>query len=122
MGTTVPAFAKLHQSVVISPSLSSLSERLQLPKIVPLAVDRAIAEIIFPTVERSVTIGRMTTIELVNKVRPSPLILAGARPQGHGVIQWAARSAACPSAPSALLPARQAAHPPVCGKSKHAWI
>ncbi|KAK9805719.1 hypothetical protein WJX73_001907 [Symbiochloris irregularis] len=63
----VPNFAALHQSVVISPTLASLSERLQLPKIVPMAVDHAIAEIIFPTVERSVTIGRMTTIELVNK-------------------------------------------------------
>ena len=62
-----PNFAALHQSVVISPTLASLSERLQLPKIVPMAVDHAIAEIIFPTVERSVTIGRMTTIELVNK-------------------------------------------------------
>lgn len=65
----MPAFAKLHQSVIISPSLSSISERLQLHKIVPMAVDHAIAEIIFPTVERSVTIGRMTTIELVTKVR-----------------------------------------------------
>lgn len=61
------SYAKLHQSCIISSSLGSLSERLQLPKIVPMAVDHAIAEIIFPTVERSVTIGRMTTIELINK-------------------------------------------------------
>lgn len=69
-GPGMSSYAKLHQSCIISSSLGSLSERLQLPKIVPMAVDHAIAEIIFPTVERSVTIGRMTTIELINKVGP----------------------------------------------------
>ena len=61
-------FASVHNNCIINPSLSGLSERLSLAKVVPLAVDRAISEIIFPTVERSVTIGRMTTLELVNKV------------------------------------------------------
>ena len=65
-------FASVHNNCIINPSLSSVSERLSLAKVVPLAVDRAIAEIIFPTVERSVTIGRMTTLELVNKVRTMP--------------------------------------------------
>ena len=60
--------ANLYANVVINASLAGLSDRLQLRKNVPLAVDRAIAEIIFPTVERSVTIARMTTIELINKV------------------------------------------------------
>ena len=37
-------------------------------RIVPLAMDRAIREIITPVVERSVTIACMTTRELVLKV------------------------------------------------------
>ena len=58
----------MHNSCIINPSLLGVSERLSLAKVVPSAVDRAISEIILPTVERSVTIGRMTTLELVNKV------------------------------------------------------
>ena len=61
-------FASVHNNCIINPNLAAVSERLSLAKVVPLAVDRAIAEIIFPTVERSVTIGRMTTMELVTKV------------------------------------------------------
>ena len=59
----------MHNNCIINTSLAAVSERLSLAKVVPLAVDRAISEIIFPTVERSVTIGRMTTLELVTKVR-----------------------------------------------------
>lgn len=39
-------------------------------RIVPLAMDRAIREIITPVVDRSVTIACMTTRELVMKVCP----------------------------------------------------
>lgn len=62
-------FGKLHAYVVISPSLGVLAERLGLKRLVPVAVDRAICEIITPVVERSVTIACMTTYELVSKVR-----------------------------------------------------
>ena len=68
----------MHNNCIINASLAGVSERLSLAKVVPLAVDRAIAEVIFPTVERSVTIGRMTTLELVTKAR-----LAGLRPALH---------------------------------------
>jgi CCR4-NOT transcription complex subunit 1 len=60
-------YAKLHSYVQISPNLMMLSERLQLKRLVPMAVDRAICEIITPVVERSVTIACMTTYELVTK-------------------------------------------------------
>ena len=81
----VSSYAKLHQSVIISSTLSGISERLQLPVLVPRAVDHAIAEIIFPTVERSVTIGRMTTIELINKVISKPTAKADSYPPP---VQW----------------------------------
>lgn len=57
----------LHAYVVISPNLQVMAERLQLKRIVPVAVDRAICEIITPVVERSVTIACMTTQELILK-------------------------------------------------------
>lgn len=60
-------FAKLHAYVQISPNLGVIAERLQLKRLVPMAVDRAICEIITPVVERSVTIACMTTYELVSK-------------------------------------------------------
>ncbi len=60
-------FANLHGYVQISPNLSMYEQRLQLRRIVPVAVDRAICEIITPVVERSVTIACMTTYELVVK-------------------------------------------------------
>jgi CCR4-NOT transcription complex subunit 1 len=53
--------------VQISPQLGPLAERLQLKRLVPVAVDRAMCDIITPVVERSVTIACMTTYELVTK-------------------------------------------------------
>jgi CCR4-NOT transcription complex subunit 1 len=53
--------------VQISPQLAPLAERLQLKRLVPMAVDRAMCDIITPVVERSVTIACMTTYELVTK-------------------------------------------------------
>jgi CCR4-NOT transcription complex subunit 1 len=68
MATADPGlFAKLHTFVVINPSLAGLAERLGLKRLVPLAVDRAIVEIMPPVVERSVTIACMTAYELVTK-------------------------------------------------------
>jgi CCR4-NOT transcription complex subunit 1 len=58
---------KLHTYVQISPQLGVLAERLGLKRLVPVAVDRAMCEIITPIVERSVTIACMTTYELVTK-------------------------------------------------------
>ncbi|ESS33895.1 CCR4-Not complex component, Not1 protein [Toxoplasma gondii VEG] len=57
----------LSQSVVISPSIALLSIQPNLRPLVPLAVDRAIREIISAVVERSVTISCVTTRELVCK-------------------------------------------------------
>ena len=58
-----------HNHVSINPSLQYLAERLNLKRMVPVAVDRAVADIITPVVERSVTIACMTTQELIMKVR-----------------------------------------------------
>ena len=52
----------------INPSLQPIAERLGLKRMVPVAVDRAVADIITPVVERSVTIACMTTQELILKV------------------------------------------------------
>jgi CCR4-NOT transcription complex subunit 1 len=54
--------------VVLNPKLATLGQQLQLSRIVPLAMERAIREIITPVVDRSVTIACMTTRELVMKV------------------------------------------------------
>ena len=56
--------------------LGPLVERLQLPQIVPQAVDSAIAEIINPVVERSVTIACMTAQELILKVALAILLMS----------------------------------------------
>ncbi|CAN6460845.1 unnamed protein product [Victoria cruziana] len=53
--------------VIINPKLNPVSQQLQLPRIVPLAMERAMREIISPVVERSVNIACMTTKELVSK-------------------------------------------------------
>jgi CCR4-NOT transcription complex subunit 1 len=50
-----------------------MSERLGLKRVVPVALERAVAEILTPVVERSVTIACYTTVELVAKVRCRPL-------------------------------------------------
>lgn len=57
-----------HNHVSINPSLQYLGEHLNLKRMVPVAVDRAVADIITPVVERSVTIACMTTQELILKV------------------------------------------------------
>lgn len=59
--------ANLHMYVQVSPSLGQYAEKLK--RVVPVAVDRAICDIITPVVERSVTIACCTTKELVTKVR-----------------------------------------------------
>ena len=61
-------FANLHAYVQINPQLAPIAERLQLKRLVPMAVDQAIVEIITPVVERSVTIACMTAQELIVKV------------------------------------------------------
>lgn len=61
-----------HNHVLINPSLQPIAERLGLKRMVPVAVDRAVADIITPVVERSVTIACMTTQELILKVRSQP--------------------------------------------------
>ncbi len=53
--------ANLHNYITINPQLAIVGERLQLKRLVPMAVDRAIVEIISPVVDRSVTIACMTT-------------------------------------------------------------
>ncbi len=86
-------FANLAAFVTISPSLGLLSERLQLKRVVPVAVDRAICEIITPVVERSVTIACMTTRELVVKdfaMEPDEAVIRQVR------------STPCPSATSTV--------------------
>ncbi|KAG0608479.1 hypothetical protein M758_8G108900 [Ceratodon purpureus] len=64
VGMSIPNLAGY---VVLNPKLTGLVQTLQLQRIVPLAMDRAIREIITPVVERSVTIACMTTRELVLK-------------------------------------------------------
>ena len=64
-------FANLHAYVQINPALAPIAERLQLKRLVPMAVDQAIVEIITPVVERSVTIACMTAQELIVKVCPA---------------------------------------------------
>jgi CCR4-NOT transcription complex subunit 1 len=58
---------KLHSYVVVHPQLQPYIDRLALKRLLPIALDRAICEIIAPVVERSVTIACMTTFELVTK-------------------------------------------------------
>ena len=70
-GTSTPdaaAAISIQQHISISANLGMLADRLPLPKLVSLAMERTIAEIITPVVERSVTIACMTTQELILKV------------------------------------------------------
>lgn len=53
--------------VSINPGLNLFNQSPQLKRLVPVAVDRAIREIIQPVVERSVTIACITTKELIVK-------------------------------------------------------
>lgn len=61
------ALPNLPAYIHISPSLQMVSERLQLKRLLPIALDRAIREIVSPVVERSCTIACMTTRELILK-------------------------------------------------------
>ncbi|CAI5975139.1 unnamed protein product [Closterium sp. NIES-65] len=53
--------------IVISPKLAPVAQQLQLARIVPACMDRAVREIVSPVVERSCSIACMTTRELVLK-------------------------------------------------------
>ena len=57
----------LSSCCVFSAGVSLLAERLSLKRLLPLALERAIREVVTPVVERSVTIACMTTRELVLK-------------------------------------------------------
>mmetsp|Transcript_518 Transcript_518/g.1826 ORF Transcript_518/g.1826 Transcript_518/m.1826 type:complete len:2264 (-) Transcript_518:4073-10864(-) len=59
--------AAVQKYVVISQQLGMLSQQLHLKRLVPVALDRAVREIISPVVERSVTIACMTSRELISK-------------------------------------------------------
>ncbi|KAG0586495.1 hypothetical protein KC19_2G096000 [Ceratodon purpureus] len=52
------AIPDLTSYVVLNPKLAGLSQQLQLARFVPLAMERAIREIISPVVDRSVTIAQ----------------------------------------------------------------
>eukprot|EP00899_Mesostigma_viride_P024080 jgi/Mesvir1/4857/Mv11131-RA.2 len=62
-----PLIPNLQAYITISPTLGVLAQQLNLKRVVTLAVDRAIREIISPVAERSVTIASMTTRELILK-------------------------------------------------------
>jgi CCR4-NOT transcription complex subunit 1 len=62
--TVIPNLAAYVQ---INPSLALFNANPNLKRVVPVAVDRAIREIIQPVVERSVTIACLTTKELIVK-------------------------------------------------------
>jgi CCR4-NOT transcription complex subunit 1 len=57
----------LSSCCVFSAGVSLLAERLSLKRLLPVALERAIREVVTPVVERSVTIACMTTRELVLK-------------------------------------------------------
>ncbi|KAJ5728348.1 CCR4-Not complex component N.t1.c1 C-terminal [Penicillium malachiteum] len=62
--STLPSLDKI---LVLPPSASTMVDPTVLRQIVTTAVERAIAEIITPVVERSVTIASISTIQLVSK-------------------------------------------------------
>lgn len=61
------SISNLSAYIVYNSKLAGLTHQLQLPRVVSLAMERAIVEIITPVVDRSVTIACMTTRELVLK-------------------------------------------------------
>lgn len=67
LSSTDQMLQNLSQSVVISPSIALFQIQPSLRAIVPVAVNRAIREIIAAVVERSVTISCVTTREVVLK-------------------------------------------------------
>jgi len=62
--TVIPNLATY---VSINPNLTAFAQHQALKRVVPVAVDRAIREIIQPVVERSVTIACITAKELIHK-------------------------------------------------------
>lgn len=94
--------ANLHNYITINPQLAIVGERLQLKRLVPMAVDRAIVEIISPVVDRSVTIACMTTQELVLKdhaLEPDAEVL---RKSAHLMVTGLAQSLALVTAKEPL--------------------
>ncbi|SAM86011.1 related to CDC39-transcriptional regulator protein [Ustilago bromivora] len=65
--TLVSMLQSLPQYVVINPQLTMFSNNAALKRLIYVAIDRAIHEIIAPVVERSVTIASISTRELVTK-------------------------------------------------------
>lgn len=63
----VSMLQSLPQYVVINPQLTMFSSNAALKRLIYIAIDRAIREIIAPVVERSVTIASISTRELVTK-------------------------------------------------------
>ena len=63
----VSMLQSLPQYVVINPQLTMFSSNAALKRLIYVAIDRAIREIIAPVVERSVTIASISTRELVTK-------------------------------------------------------
>ena len=68
--TVIPNLATY---VHINGGLQLFAAQPQLKRVVPVAIDRAIRDIITPVVERSVTISCVTTRELMLKVTTIPL-------------------------------------------------
>lgn len=66
-GQSSLSIPNLNAYIVYNSKLAGLSHQLQLPRVVSMAMERAIVEIITPVVDRSVTIACMTTRELVLK-------------------------------------------------------
>ncbi|KAJ1021633.1 hypothetical protein NDA16_003770 [Ustilago loliicola] len=65
--TLVSMLQSLPQYAVINPQLTMFSNNAPLKRLIYVAIDRAIREIIAPVVERSVTIASISTRELVTK-------------------------------------------------------
>ena len=59
--------SSIHPLVVVGAQLAQVADRLQLKVHIPVAIDRAIGEILNPVVERSVTIACYTAVELILK-------------------------------------------------------
>lgn len=62
-----PPFNQLASYLVIQPHIPLFSQKPQLARFIPIAIDKAIKEIITPVVERSVNIASITTREIATK-------------------------------------------------------
>jgi CCR4-NOT transcription complex subunit 1 len=63
----IPSLPNLDRILVFPPSASTMIDQNILKQIVLTAVERAIAEIIAPVVERSITIASISTAQLILK-------------------------------------------------------